>query len=234
LLAIYVNKDKIPDSEIHPFTLFELLKGITILKQKQISIGLIVKTINGLAQYGLAVFMPLYLAGYGYSTTEWLQMWSMVFTVAIFANLFFGYVGDKFGWRKTIQWVGGVGYAIVLVLIYFTPQMIGHNFIMMSIVLSLCGITMAGYVPLSALFPLLAPDNKGAAMSILNLGAGLSTFLAPAIAGLFFQSLGAGGVLFIYAGFYILSAILTPFLKTQDELAQENNTINRSEKTLIK
>jgi nitrate/nitrite transporter NarK len=221
LLAIYVNKDKIPDSEIHPFTLFELLKGITILKQKQISIGLIVKTING-------------LAGYGYSTTEWLQMWSMVFTVAIFANLFFGYVGDKFGWRKTIQWVGGVGYAIVLVLIYFTPQMIGHNFIMMSIVLSLCGITMAGYVPLSALFPLLAPDNKGAAMSILNLGAGLSTFLAPAIAGLFFQSLGAGGVLFIYAGFYILSAILTPFLKTQDELAQENNTINRSEKTLIK
>ncbi|RPK01460.1 MFS transporter [Priestia endophytica] len=234
LLAIYVNKDKIPDSEIHPFTLSELLKGITILKQKQISLGLIVKTINGLAQYGLAVFMPLYLAGYGYSTTEWLQMWSMVFTVAIFANLFFGYVGDKFGWRKTIQWVGGVGYAIVLVLIYFTPQMIGHNFIMMSIVLSLCGITMAGYVPLSALFPLLAPDNKGAAMSILNLGAGLSTFLAPAIAGLFFQSLGAGGVLFIYAGFYILSAILTPFLKTQEELVQENNTINGSKKTLIK
>jgi len=93
---------------------------------------------------------------------------------------------------------------------------------------------MAGYVPLSALFPLLAPDNKGAAMSILNLGAGLSTFLAPAIAGLFFKSLGAGGVLFIYAGCYIVSAILTPFLKTPDELSRENNTINQPNNTVIK
>lgn len=222
-LAIYANKDKVPSNEIHPFTVSELLKGVTILKQKEISLGLIVKTINGLAQYGLAVFMPIYLMGFGYSTTEWLQMWSTVFTVAIFANLFFGYVGDRFGWRNTIQWVGGIGYAIVLIMVYFTPQLIGHNYLTMTIVLSLCGITMAGYVPLSALFPLLSPDNKGAAMSILNLGAGLSTFLAPAIAGLFFSSLGAGGVLFIYAGFYILSAILTPFLKTSDELQKDKH-----------
>lgn len=78
--------------------------------------------------------------------------------------------------------------------------------------------------PLSALFPLLAPDNKGAVMSILNLAAGLSTFLAAAIAGLFFKSLGAGGVLFIYAGFYLLSAILTPFLKTPEELLSKKTT----------
>jgi len=230
LIAILVNKDKIPESEVHSFELKELLQGITILKRKQISLGLIVKTVNGLAQYGLAVFMPIYLAQYGYSTTEWLHMWSTVFMVAIFANLFFGFVGDKLGWRNTIQWVGGVAYAIVLVSVFFTPQIVGHNYLVMTIVLSLCGVTMAGYVPLSALFPMLAPDNKGAAMSILNLGAGLSTFLAPAIAGLFFKSLGAGGVLFIYAGFYIVSAILTPFLKTPEELLQEDNTRNRSDK----
>ncbi|WP_160725898.1 MFS transporter [Bacillus sp. USDA818B3_A] len=233
LLAIFANKDKIPESEIHSFELKELLQGITILKRKQISLGLIVKTVNGLAQYGLAVFMPIYLAQYGYSTTEWLHMWSTVFIVAIFANLFFGFVGDKIGWRNTIQWVGGVAYALVLVLVFFTPQLVGHNYLVMTIVLSLCGVTMAGYVPLSALFPLLAPDNKGAAMSILNLGAGLSTFLAPAIAGLFFKSLGAGGVLFIYAGFYILSAILTPFLKTPEELASEKNTNDQSDKSVI-
>lgn len=234
LLAIFANKDKVPNSEIHKLQLSEFLKGLTILKRKQISLGLIVKTINGLAQYGLAVFMPIYLAQFGYSTTEWLHMWSIVFTVAIFANLFFGFVGDKFGWRNTIQWVGGVGYAIVLVLVYFTPHIVGHNYLVMTIVLSLCGVTMAGYVPLSALFPLLAPDNKGAAMSILNLGAGLSTFLAPAIAGLFFKSLGAGGVLFIYAGCYIVSAILTPFLKTPDELSRENNKISQPNNTVIK
>jgi MFS family permease len=77
---------------------------------------------------------------------------------------------------------------------------------------------MAGYVPLSALFPLLAPDSKGAAMSVLNLGAGLGAFIAPAITALFYSSLGAGGVLGIYAGLYVLSGVLTPFLKTPEEL----------------
>lgn len=218
ILAILVNKDKVPEQEIHEFNVSELIKGITILKEPIISMGLIVKTINGLAQYGLAAFMPIYLASFGYSITEWLYMWSAVFTVAIFANLFFGYVGDKIGWRNTIQWVGGVAYAVVLILVYYTPHIFGHNMIVMTFVICLCGVTMAGYVPLSALFPMLAPKNKGAAMSILNLGAGLSAFLAPAIVGLVFESLGAQGVLFIYAGCYILSAILTPFLKTPSEL----------------
>lgn len=218
VLAILVNKDKVPEQEIHEFNVSELIKGITILKEPIISMGLIVKTINGLAQYGLAAFMPIYLASFGYTITEWLYMWSAVFTVAIFANLFFGYVGDKIGWRNTIQWVGGVAYAIVLVLVYYTPHIFGHNMIVMTFVICLCGVTMAGYVPLSALFPMLAPKNKGAAMSILNLGAGLSAFLAPAIVGLVFENLGAQGVLFIYAGCYILSAILTPFLKTPSEL----------------
>ncbi|MBT2658574.1 MFS transporter [Bacillus sp. ISL-18] len=233
LVGILVNKDKVPESEIHKFELNELMKGITILKRKQISLGLIVKTVNGLAQYGLAVFMPIYLAQFGYSTTEWLHMWSTVFTVAIFANLFFGFLGDRIGWRNTIQWVGGVAYAVVLVLVYFTPQMVGHNYLIMTFVLSLCGVTMAGYVPLSALFPLLAPDNKGAAMSILNLGAGLGTFIAPAIAGLFFKPLGAEGVLFIYAGFYIISAILTPLLKTPDELGENGNKGDHSNKSVV-
>ncbi len=218
VLAIYVNKDKVPADEIHPFSMAELLTCITILKRPRIATGLVVKSINGIAQYGLAVFLPIYLAKFGYSQTEWLHMWSAVFVVAIFANLFFGFFGDKFGWRNTIMWIGGVCYAIVLMLVWLTPQYAGHNVYLMTFVLCLCGVTMAGYVPLSALFPLLAPDNKGAAMSVLNLGAGLGAFLAPAIAGLFYAPLGAGGVLAIYAGLYIMSAILTPFLKTPDEI----------------
>ncbi|WP_220034049.1 MULTISPECIES: MFS transporter [unclassified Curtobacterium] len=220
IIGVFVNKATIPKSELHPFSAKELSKAVTLLGRPRVSAGLVVKTINGIAQYGLPVFMPLYLATFGYTTTQWLQMWSLVFTVAIFANLFFGYVGDKIGWRRTIGWVGGVAYAVVLVVLFFTPQVIGHNVTLMTLVLCLCGVTMAGYVPLSALFPLLAPDNKGASMSILNLGAGLSTFVAPAIAGLFYESLGAGGVLGIYAGLYILSAVLTPFLKTPDEVTR--------------
>lgn len=226
LMAVVLNKDKIPAEEIHAFSFGELAKGITILRRPRIAIGLVVKTINGLAQYGLAVFMPLYLAGFGFDTTEWLYMWSAVFTVAIFANLFFGYVGDKIGWRNTIKWVGGVAYAIVLIVLYYVPHVFGHNMLAMTLAICLCGVTMAGYVPLSALFPMLAPDNKGAAMSILNLGAGLGVFIAPAIAGLFYPTYGAQGVLFIYAGCYLLSAVLTPFLKTPEELAEADEAIS--------
>ncbi len=58
-------------------------------------------------------------------------------------------------------------------------------------------------------------------MSVLNLGAGLGAFIAPAITALFYSSLGAGGVRGIYAGLYILSGVLTPFLKTPEELNQQ-------------
>ncbi|MEI2629869.1 MFS transporter [Erwinia sp. OLMDLW33] len=222
VLGIWVNRDVVPASEIHPFSAAELLKGITILQRPVIAMGLVVKSVNGIAQYGLATFLPLYLISYGYSKTEWLHMWSAVFLVAIFANLFFGFFGDKFGWRTTIMWVGGFAYAAVLILVWAVPQVLGHNFYVMMFVLCLCGITMAGYVPLSALFPMLAPDSKGAAMSVLNLGAGLGAFIAPAITALFYSSLGAGGVLGIYAGLYVLSGVLTPFLKTPQELAAQD------------
>lgn len=218
VLGIWVNRDVVPASEIHPLSAAELIKGITILQRPVIAMGLVVKSVNGIAQYGLATFLPLYLISFGYSKTEWLHMWSAVFLVAIFANLFFGFFGDKFGWRTTIMWVGGFGYAAVLIMVWAVPQVLGHNFYVMAFVLCLCGITMAGYVPLSALFPLLAPDSKGAAMSVLNLGAGLGAFIAPAITALFYSSLGAGGVLGIYAGLYVLSGVLTPFLKTPEEL----------------
>ncbi|HAU5565763.1 TPA: MFS transporter [Serratia fonticola] len=228
VLGIWVNRDVVPSSEIHPFSAAELIKGITIIRRPVIAMGLVVKSINGIAQYGLATFLPLYLISFGYSKSEWLHMWSAVFLVAIFANLFFGFFGDKFGWRTTIMWVGGFAYALVLVLVWAVPQVLGHNFYVMAFVLCLCGITMAGYVPLSALFPMLAPDSKGAAMSVLNLGAGLGAFLAPAITALFYTSLGAGGVLGIYAGLYILSGILTPFLKTPEELALHQRMENKT------
>lgn len=231
VLGIWFNRDVVPSSEIHPFSTHELLKGITILQRPVMAIGLVVKSINGVAQYGLATFLPLYLISFGYSKTEWLQMWSAVFVVAIFANLFFGFFGDKFGWRNTIMWVGGIAYAVVLILVWLVPQVLGHNFYVMAFVLCLCGVTMAGYVPLSALFPMLAPDNKGAAMSVLNLGAGLGAFIAPAITALSYAHIGAGGVLAIYAGLYILSAVLTPFLKTPSEKDEHVHRTNFAKKS---
>jgi MFS family permease len=74
--------------------------------------------------------------------------------------------------------------------------------------------------------PSLAPENKGAAMSILNLGAGLSTFVGPAVVGLFIGSLGTVGVIWIFTGMYLFSGILMKFVTLPKESVttiKENN-----------
>jgi MFS family permease len=79
------------------------------------------------------------------------------------------------------------------------------------------GAMMAGYVPLSALVPSLVKEEKGAAMSVLNLGAGLSAFAGPALVGIFFPLLGSAGVIWIIAGLYAASAVMTKFITLPDE-----------------
>jgi len=69
--------------------------------------------------------------------------------------------------------------------------------------------------------PSLAPENKGAAMSLLNLGAGASNWVGPAIVALFLPAVGVGGVMWIYAVLYLVSAALTLFLTLPDEEDQE-------------
>ncbi len=134
--------------------------------------GPVVKSVNGIAQYGLATFLPLYLISYGYSKTEWLHMWSAVFWWLFLPICSLGSLVTNLAGGKPLC---GSGDLVVMPLFSFwcgRSPVLGHNFYVMAFVLCLCGVTMAGYVPLSALFPMLAPDSKGAAMSVLNLGAG--------------------------------------------------------------
>ena len=79
------------------------------------------------------------------------------------------------------------------------------------------GATLAGYVPLSALMPSLAPENKGAAMSLLNLGAGASNWVGPAIVALCLPVIGVIGVMWTFAVLYLISAVLTLFLTLPGE-----------------
>ncbi|KYD01907.1 hypothetical protein B4144_2389 [Bacillus atrophaeus] len=94
---------------------------------------------------------------------------------------------------------------------------------------------LAGYVPLSALMPTLAPYNKGAAMSVLNLGSGLCAFIAPGIVSLYIGPLGAGGVIWIFAVLYFFSAFLTQFLKLPVRAVHtEKRAVSRVVKTNFK
>ena len=191
----------------------ELLKGITIMKQEpKVLLGGIVRVINTTAQFAFPVFLPMYMADYGFTTTEWLRIWGTIFTANIVFNLIFGFVGDKVGWRNTIIWFGGVGCGITTLLFYYSPQCSAGNFWVVMAAGVLWGALLAGYVPLSALMPSLVKKDKGAAVSVLNLGAGLPVFVGPAIVGVFYRLVGGEGVVWILAGLYFFGAFLTKFI----------------------
>lgn len=199
-----------------------LLRSVSIAwKEPKTAIGCVVRIINTAPQFGFLVFLPIYFTEtIGLTLEQWLRLLSMIFISNIGWNLLFGIIGDKLGWRRTVAYCGGVGSAITTLLLYYTPHLLGanhYNLIALSGVLY--GATLAGYVPLSALMPSLAPEHKGAAMSMLNLGAGASVWVGPAIVGLFLPVVGVAGVMWIFAGLYLLSAVLAMFLTLPEEAA---------------
>ena len=198
-----------------------LLSGVTIgWKKPKILIGMIVRIINTAPQFGFLVFLPIFFTQtVGFTLPQWLRILSLMFLSNIIWNLLFGVIGDKFGWRRTVAVFGGLGSAVATLLLYYVPHLFGPSYILAVAVAMLYGATLAGYVPLSALMPSLAPEHKGAAMSMLNLGAGASVWVGPAIVGLFLAPLGVAGVMWIFAALYLVSAVLTLRLTLPSEEA---------------
>jgi polyol permease family len=204
-----------------------LLSSMTIAwKEPKIAIGCIVRIINTAPQNGFAVFLPLYFTQtVGFEMKDWLSLLSLMFTSNIIWNLLFGIIGDRLGWRRTVALCGGVGSAITTLLLYYMPHWFGANFPLAALAGILYGATLAGYVPLSALMPSLTPENKGAALSMLNLGAGASVWTGPALVALFLPRAGVAGVMWLFAVLYLLSAGLTLFLTRPEGAAGRKDTM---------
>lgn len=196
-----------------------LLSAITIAaKEPKLVTGSIVRVINTAAQFGFLVFLPTFFTEtIGFTLEAWLRLLSLIFLSNIIWNLLFGVIGDRFGWQRTVALCGGVGCAITTLLLYYVPAKLGANFPLVAIAGIAYGATLAGYVPLSALMPSLTPAHKGAAMSMLNLGAGLSAGAGPAIVGIFLPLVGVEGVMWIFALLYLLSAGLAMTLTLPPE-----------------
>ncbi len=196
-----------------------LLSGVSIgWRNPKVGAGCIVRTINTASQFGFFVFLPAYLtATIGFSLSQWLRLLSFMFLSNIFWNLLFGIIGDRFGWRRTVALFGGMGCAVSTLLLYYVPAATGGNYAAAVLAAMLYGATLAAYVPLSVLMPSLAPEHKGAAMSMLNLGAGASVWVGPAIVGLLLDRLGVGGVMWTFAILYVISAALTLTLTLPEE-----------------
>ena len=216
VLALWVNKcddrnlfvgAERPSSGTSKFR--ELLSGLAIMKREpKVLVGGIVRVINTTSQFAFVVFMPLYLKDYGIGDTQWASIWGSIFLFNILFNLIFGIVGDHIGWGRTIVWFGGVGCAVSVLLFFYAP-VICNNFWFILACGALWCIMLAGYVPLSALVPSLVDKDKGAAVSVLNLGAGLAAFVGPLIVALFRNAIGYVGIVWFMAGLYILSAVMT-------------------------
>lgn len=193
----------------------EFFKGLAILgREPKVTLGGIIRIINTTSQTAFVVFMPLYMAAFGVSDTEWATIWATIFVFNIIFNLIFGIVGDKIGWGKTVTWFGSIGCAVTVLLFYYAP-VICNNFWFILLCGILWCITLAGYVPLSALVPSLVDKNKGAAVSVLNLGAGLAVFAGPALVGLLKPFCGEADftpVIWALAGLYVVSAVLTKII----------------------
>ena len=215
IFTIILNKDTLPASQGSALEkLKEVFKGVTIVAEEpKVLLGGIVRVINTTAQFAFPVFLPIYLSSFGIPTSKWLAVWSTIFVGNILFNLIFGVVGDKIGWRNTVMYFGGIGSGISVLLMGYVPIWTDGNLALLTIVGFCWGAFIAAYVPLSALVPSLVKKDKGAALSVLNLGAGLPVFVGPMIVYLFIGSIDAIGVIWVLAILYFISTFLTYFIK---------------------
>lgn len=110
----------------------ELSRGVTILKDNhQIALAAVLRVICNLTLYGFPVIMPLYLAthtnggGAWYQVTEWSTIWGLLFVVTVFGNVFWGRMGDCFGWMSQMRWWGCWLSALGTLAMYYVPQLFG-------------------------------------------------------------------------------------------------------------
>lgn len=202
-----------------PVTLSNSIKGvvssITIVgTNPKVGIGGIVRLINTLSFYAFVVFLTTYMVrDIGFGLAEWQVIWGTMLAANVAANLISGYLSDWIGRVNVVAWAGGIGCFVTVLALYYVPTLIGPNFGVTITIAILYGLALGMFVPLSAIVPLLAPMNKAAAVAILNLGAGLSQFIGPVIAGLV-TPIGIEGTIWVIAAMYIVGFVLTFALRT--------------------
>ena len=183
---------------------------------RNILLSSMVRIINTLSLFGFAVIMPMmFVDELGFTTSEWLQVWAVFFFTTIFSNVLWGILGEKLGWMKVVRWFGCIGMALSSLAFYYIPQHFGHNFAMAMIPAIALGIFVAAFVPLAAVFPALEPKHKGAAISVYNLSAGMSNFLAPAIAVILLPFFSTIGVVIAYTALYVAAFFLCAFIRVE-------------------
>jgi len=199
----------------------ELLRGVTIMIEKpQISLAVFLRVLCNLTLYGFPLFMPLYLTGSDqitgslpwFSEVEWIQIWTVQATTCLVMNVVWGRLGDRYGWLRQMRWFGFGGMALTVLAFFYFPQVFGGSFLMMCVAAVMFGCSVCAFVPMAAIFPAIAPEHPGAAISAHNLGGGLTTFMGPAIFTLMYPLIGMTGVIWTYVALLLIGVVGTFFI----------------------
>jgi len=220
LLGVREKRGAGPSTNLNENPLMVVLSSISIAwKKPKVGLGGIVATVTTTSEFGFLVCLPIfYVHTVGFTLPQWLRILSIIFATNVVFNLFWGIVGDRIGWRKTITFAGSCGCALTTLGLYYVPHIFGANYLFVTLAGMAYGIALAGYVPIAAIMATLAPESRGASMSIMNLGSGMSIWLGPAVVGVCLPRFGVEGVIWVFAGMYLLAAFISYTLKLPNEV----------------
>lgn len=195
-----------------------------------VTAGAVVRLVNTTPNFALFVVAPFYFVQQvGFTQGEYLRIVTLVYTANIFANLAFGVIGDRIGWKRTVTWFGCVMSAIGILLLYYVPHWLGPDFLITALCWAIFAIGLSGFVPLTALVPTLVPaEERGNALALYTLAAGLAAFLGPALVAVLGGAEHMELLMWIFAMMYLGSAVLCGCLTTREDPGWAGGVDHRS------
>lgn len=192
----------------HPIK--SVFSSLTLLwEDRRVATGAFIRMVNSIPQYGFIAFMPIYYTTVlGFELQQWLTVSSAMFVSNILFNMLAGWLGDRIGLARVVRYMGSLGCAVTTLAFWLVPELT-HSYPAAMLTSVLFGATLAGFVPLSALMPLMHPERHAASIACLNLGSGLAIAVGPAIVAIFYSTTGVQGVMLIFAGLYLLAFLMT-------------------------
>ena len=184
--------------------------------------GFLVRLINTSPEYGMFIILPAVITTeLGFGQSRWLLMTVAVYAGNILFNAMFGAIGDRWGWQRTVKWFGIVGSALGLLAWWYVPHLVPADTTwgyIVSVAAGVAfGIMLAGFVPMGAIMPALAPDHKGAAMAMYTTAAGGAAFSGAAVVAIVKPWGGNVGVVWAFIVLYAVAFVLVSFLKVPED-----------------
>lgn len=191
---------------------------LLVFHNRDLAIALVIRAICNFSLFGIIVFlMPIFYTsphGGHFTDEQWRIISVCIYPLQPFTNVLWGIIGDRIGWLKQMRWAGFVGCGTATILLYYIPILSPGNMLLCILGILFYAITITAFVPMGAIFPMLTPNHKGAAISIQNLGGGLSNFGGPALVSLLlFIGLGYQSIFVFFGLLYYIAAIMTYFIR---------------------